>query len=115
MSITETEEKRLKTGNPREIIAVVRIWNKRPDGFTIKILTTEKTVEFVILEHKRMSCVTDQYVTRSKNVSVTQYVSIKSALERTLGPQGWAVSQRSFIVGTRSLKEQDLPSRYRIH
>ena len=91
MSITETEEKRLKAGNPRETIAVVRIWNKRPDGFTIKMLTTEKTVEFVILEYKRMSCVTDQYVTRSKNVSVTQYVSIKSALERTLDPQGWTV------------------------
>jgi hypothetical protein len=113
--MTETEEKRLKVGIPRETIVVERIWNKWPDGFAIKMPTTEKAGEFVILDFKRMSCVTDQYVTRSKNVSVTQYVSIKSALERTLGPQGWAVSQRSFIAGTRSLKEQDLPSRYRIH
>ncbi len=28
---------------------------------------------------------TDQYVTRAKNVAVAQYASIKSALERTLG------------------------------
>jgi hypothetical protein len=83
-------------------------WNKRPDGFTIKMSTTEKVGEFVILEFKRMSCVTDQYVTRTRNVAVAQYASKKSALERTLGPLGWLVSQRSFIEGARSLYEQDL-------
>ena len=51
-----------------------------------------------------MSCVTDQYVRRARNVAEAQYVSIKSALERTLGPQGWIVNQRSFI----SLNEKDL-------
>ena len=70
--------------------------------------TTEKTDEFVILEFKRMSCVTDQYVKRAKNVAVDQYVSIKSTLERTLDRQGWSVSQRRFITGVRSLNEQDL-------
>jgi hypothetical protein len=53
--------------------------------------TTEKVDELVVLEFKQMSCVTDQYVTRAKNVVVVQYVSIKSALERTLDPQGWTV------------------------
>jgi hypothetical protein len=33
---------------------------------------------------------------------------MKSALELTLGPQGWLVSKRSFIAGARSLNEQDL-------
>ena len=51
---------------------------------------------------------TDQYVTRAKQVAEAQYASIKSALERTLGRQGWLVSQRSFIAGARSLTEQDL-------
>jgi hypothetical protein len=55
-----------------------------------------------------MSCVTDQYVTRAKNVAAAQYASIKSALERTLNPQGWTVSQKSFIAGSRSLNEKDL-------
>jgi hypothetical protein len=64
--MTETEEKRLKAGIPRETIAVERIWNKRPDGFGIKMPTKEKAGELVILEFKRMSCVTDQYVTRAK-------------------------------------------------
>jgi hypothetical protein len=85
-----------------------RIWNKRPDGFAIKMPTTETAGEFVILEFKRMSCVTARYVTRARNVVVAQYASIKSALERTLNPQGWTVSQRSFIAGARSLNEKDL-------
>ena len=55
-----------------------------------------------------MSCVTDQYVRRARNVEEAQYASIKSALERTLGPQGWIVSQRSFIAGARSLNEKNL-------
>ena len=55
-----------------------------------------------------MSCVTDQYVKRARNVAEAQYASMKSALERTLNPQGWLVSQRSFIAGARSLNEKDL-------
>jgi hypothetical protein len=33
---------------------------------------------------------------------------MKSALQRTLGPHGWIVSKRSFIVGGRSSNEKDL-------
>jgi hypothetical protein len=70
--------------------------------------TKEKSGELVILELKRMSCVTDQYDRRSRNVPEDQYVSIKSALIWTLGPQGCIVSQRSFISGKRFLNEKDL-------
>jgi hypothetical protein len=61
--MTEAEKERLKAGISKETIAVERIWNKRPDGFAIKMPTKTKTGELVILEFKRMSCVTDQYVT----------------------------------------------------
>jgi hypothetical protein len=54
--MTEEEEKRYKARNPREKIAIERIWNIRPDGFAIKMPTTEKVGEYVILEFKRMSC-----------------------------------------------------------
>ena len=47
--------------------------------------TSEKLGVFVILEFKRMSDVTDQYVTRAKRAAIAQYASIKSALEQTLG------------------------------
>jgi hypothetical protein len=55
-----------------------------------------------------MSCVTDQYVKRAKQVAETQYAPIKSPLQRTLGFQGWTVTQKSFIAGARSLDEGDL-------
>ena len=106
--MTEAEKKKHKAGTPIEKIVLDRIWNKRPDGFAIKMPTKETAGELVILEFKRMSCVTDQYVRRARNVAEAQYASIKSALERTLGPQGWIVSQRSFIAGARSLNEKDL-------
>ncbi len=71
---------------------------KSPDRLAIKIPTTEKLDEFVTLDFKRMSDVTDQYVTRSKHVAEAQYESIKSTLKRTLGPQGWLVRLRSVIT-----------------
>jgi hypothetical protein len=75
--ITEAEENRHKAGTPMEKIAEERIWNKRPDGLAIKMPTTEKLGEFVILEFKRMSDVTDQYVSRAKHVVEAQYASTK--------------------------------------
>ena len=39
--MTEAEEKRYAAGIPREEIALERIWNKRPDGFAIKMPTTQ--------------------------------------------------------------------------
>ncbi len=108
LPMTEVEKERLKVGISKETITVERIWNKRPDGFTIKKPTKTKTGELVTPEFKRMSCLTDQYVTRTRNVEVAQYVSIKSTLERTLTLQGWTVSQKSFITGTRSVNEKEL-------
>ncbi len=52
-----------------ETIALDKLWNKRPDGFAIKKPTDTKGGELVILEFKRMSCVTDQYVKRAKHVA----------------------------------------------
>jgi hypothetical protein len=76
-----------KADTPKEKIVLDRLRNKRPDGFAIKIPAETKEGELVILEFKRMSCVTDQYVKRAKHIAETQYVSIKSALQRTLGPE----------------------------
>jgi hypothetical protein len=51
--------------------------------------------------------VTDHYVKRAKHVAEDQDTPIKSALQGTLGLQGWTVNQRSFITGARSLNEKD--------
>ena len=106
--LTEAEQRKRDAGTSEAIIAIDRLWNKRPDGFAIKKPTETKAGELVILEFKRMSCVTDQYVKRAKNVAEAQYAPIKSALQRTLGLQGWIVTQKSFIAGARSLNEKDL-------
>ena len=58
--------------------------------------TDTKGGELVILEFKRMSCVTDQYVKRAKQVAEAQYKPLKAALQKTLGLQGWTVTQKSF-------------------
>jgi hypothetical protein len=44
---TETEEKRCAVDTPREVITLKRIWNESPDGFTIKMPTTETVGELV--------------------------------------------------------------------
>jgi hypothetical protein len=106
--LTEAEERKHKSGTPKGRIVLDRIWNKRPDGFAMKMPIKTKAGELVIVEFKRMNCVMDQYVRRARNVAEAQYASIKSALERTLGPHGWIMSQRSFIGGARSLNEKDL-------
>ncbi len=106
---TEAERRKHDAGTTEETIAIDRLWNKRPDGFAIK-KPTEDTEggELVILEFKRMSCVTDQYVKRAKRVAEAQYAPIKSALQKTFGFQKWTVIQISFIAGARSLNEKDL-------
>ena len=68
--LTEAEKKKHKADTPIEKIMLDRIWNKRPDGFAIKMPTKTKTGELVILEFKHMSCVTDQYVTRSRIITL---------------------------------------------
>ena len=75
----------------------------------------DKQGKFVILEFKRMSDVTENYLIRDKDKPRTeeQYASLKSALERTLGPQEWVVQQVSFITGAHSLNEQDLKNNLR--
>ena len=86
--LTETEERKHNTDNHKEKIVIDRIWNKRPDGFVIKIPTKTKPGGLVILEFIHMNCVTDQYVRRTRNVAESQY-------ELSLD-QNWIVSQRSY-------------------
>ena len=55
-----------------------------------------------------MSDVTDQYLLRARSRAENQYESLRRALGVMLRRQGWQVEQVSFIVGARSLNEQDL-------
>jgi hypothetical protein len=80
--MTEAEEKRYKAGIPKSRYPQGN--NRGRENMVKKtrwiscqnLMPTPETVgEFVILEFKRMSDVTDQYVTQAKNVAVAQYAS----------------------------------------
>ena len=81
---------------------------ERPDDIVILPPVGNKAGIFCILEHKRISDVCDQYLTRGKHTSETQYESLRSAISKAIQIQGWRVEQISFITGVRSVNNQDL-------
>ena len=69
--------------------------------------TKTKVGVICLLEFKRMSDVTNQYIVRAKRVAEAQYTSLRSALAITMQRQGWRVEQVSFIAGALSLNEEE--------
>ena len=106
--LTEAEKVRRQQGIPHERIAEDRLWNKRPDGIAFKMPEDSSSGVLCLLEFKRMSDVTSNYIVRAKSAAETQYESLRTALSKTLHRSGWVVHQRSFIAGARSLNEAEL-------
>ena len=99
---------RRKKGIPHEQIVQDRLWNKRPDGFAFKMPTETKAGVICLLEFKRMSDVTSNYIVSDRHVAESQYTSLRSTLVITMQRQGWKVEQVSLIAGARSLNEEEL-------
>ena len=57
---------------------------------------------------KRMSDVTSHYIVRVKSVSMAQYESLRSSLDKVMQRSGWVVHQHRFVAGARSLNETEL-------
>ncbi len=74
--LTSAETIRKKQGISHEQIAEDRLWNKRPDGFAWKMPTDTKSGVICLLEFKRMSDVTSNYIVRDKSVVMSQYESL---------------------------------------
>ena len=55
-----------------------------------------------------MSDVTNHYIVRAKREEEAQYVSLRSALTKTIQHHGWMVEQVSFVEEARSLNEEEL-------
>jgi hypothetical protein len=106
--LTRVETLRKQQGISHEQIAEDRLWNKRPDGIAFKIPTDIKSGVICLLEFKSMSDVTSHYIVRDKRVTMTQYESLRSALDKDMQRSGWLVHQCSFIAGARSLNEEEL-------
>jgi hypothetical protein len=91
-------------GISHEQISEDRLWNKRPDGIAFKMPTDTKSGVICLLDFKRMSDVTSHYIVRVKDVTVAQYESLRSALDKVIQHSGWVVHQRSFVAGAWSHK-----------
>ena len=75
----------------------------RPDDIAVLPPFGNKAGIFCILEYKRMSDVTDQYLLRARLTAENQYASLRSALSEAIRRQGWKVEQISFITGSHSV------------
>jgi hypothetical protein len=106
--LTQAEGKKIQEGQPKEVVARERFSRLRPDGIAVLSPAGNKAGVFCILEHKRMSDVCDQYLTRAKHTAEDHYASLRSAISTVIQCQDWKVEQISFITGARSVNKQDL-------
>ena len=88
LPLTQSELKLIETGLSRESVAQTRFWRLLPDGLAFRLSTKTKEGIFCILDFKRMSDVTDQYLIRARSRVENQYVSLRWALGSTLHHQG---------------------------
>ena len=65
--LTREELRQIQEGQSRETIAKIRFWQMRPDGIAFRPPDETKAGVFCILEFKRMSDVTDQYLLRARS------------------------------------------------
>jgi hypothetical protein len=107
LPLTRAEMIHSQQGISHEQIAEDRLWNKRPDGIAFQMPTDTKSGVIYLLEFKRMSDVTSHYTVRAKSVSLAQYESLRSALDKVMQHSGWVVHKRSFVAGARSLNETE--------
>ena len=95
---TQSDLKLIVADQTSESVTQARFWRLRPDVLAFRLTTKAKAGTLCILEFKRMSDVTDQYLTRARSRVENQYVSLKRALGVTLHHQGSQVEQISFRV-----------------
>ncbi len=82
--LTQTEDRKIQEGQPKEVVARERFCRMWPDGIVVHPPVGNKTGVFFILEHKRMSDVCDQYITGSKHTEEDQYVSLHSVISTVI-------------------------------
>ena len=93
----------------------VRFWRRRPDGFAVN----EKEPHDVIyvLEFKRISDASDQYVAETQKLAETQHLAVTQGLKSLFKGTQWTVEQLSFVEGHKSVSASvchDLLSKFSI-
>jgi hypothetical protein len=78
--LEQAESRRIQEGQSKEAVAKERFWRLQPDGIAILPPVGERAGVFCILEHKWMSDVCYEYLTRAKRTAEAQYASLRSAI-----------------------------------
>ena len=85
---TQSELKLIAVDQTSESVVQTRYRRLRPDDLSFRLPTTASVGTLCILEFKRMSDVTDQYLIRARSRTEDQYVSLNRTLGVTLQYQG---------------------------
>ena len=76
-----------------------RFWRHRPDGFAVN----EREHVIYILEFKRVSDTSDQYVSETQKLAETQHLDVTQGLKSLFKDTQWTVEQISFVTGHKSV------------
>ena len=90
-----------------------RFWRRRPDGFAVN----EREHVIYILEFKRVSDTSDQYVSETQKLAETQHLAVTQGLKSLFKGTQWTVEQLSFVAGHKSVSASvwhDLLSKFSI-
>ena len=90
-----------------------RFWRHRPDGFAVN----EKEHVIYVLEFKRVSDASDQYVSETQKLAETQHLAVTQGLKSLFKGTQWTVEQLSFVAGHKSVSASvwhDLLSKFSI-
>jgi hypothetical protein len=90
-----------------------RFWRRRPDGFAVN----EKEHVIYVLEFKRASDASDQYVAETQKLAETQHLAVTQGLKSLFKGTQWTVEQLSFVAGHKSVSASvwhDLLSKFSI-
>ena len=76
-----------------------RFWRRRLDGFAVN----EREHVIYILEFKRVSDTSDQYVSETQKLAETQHLAVTQGLKSLFKGTQWTVEQISFVSGHKSV------------
>jgi hypothetical protein len=76
-------------------------WRSRSDGFAVN----EKEHVIYILEFKRVSDTSDQYVSETQKLAEIQHLDVTQGLKKLFKDTQWTVEKLSFVEGHKSVSE----------
>ena len=111
--VLKMDESRVEEQEAGDEDIQARFWRRRPDGFAVN----EKEHVIYVLEFKRVSDTSDQYVAETQKLAETQHLAVTQDLKSLFKGTQWTVEQLSFVAGHKSVSASvwhDLLSKFSI-